>query len=70
MSPFLFFILSRGISMEIIRLVIADDIEAYRRRLERIIRSVENLELIASAKSEYEVITVADALLPSKSPKF
>ncbi|MEK3854918.1 response regulator transcription factor [Cytobacillus sp. FSL H8-0458] len=45
--------------MENIHILIADDMEAHRRRLERIISSVENLSLSASAKSGYEAIAYA-----------
>lgn len=45
--------------MEIIQILIADDMEAHRRRLERIINSVGNLSLVASAKSGYEAVAYA-----------
>ncbi|MEC1522073.1 response regulator transcription factor [Neobacillus niacini] len=45
--------------METIQILIADDMEAHRRRLERIINSVGNLSLVASAKSGYEAVAYA-----------
>ncbi|PLR90021.1 response regulator transcription factor [Bacillus sp. T33-2] len=45
--------------METIQILIADDMEAHRRRLERIINSVGNLSLIGSAKSGYEAVAYA-----------
>lgn len=45
--------------METIQILIADDMEAHRRRLERIINSVGNLSLVASAKSGYEAVAFA-----------
>lgn len=45
--------------MEPIQILIADDMEAHRRRLERIINSVGNLSLVASAKSGYEAVAYA-----------
>nr|WP_318615257.1 response regulator transcription factor [Sporosarcina sp. YIM B06819] len=51
--------------MEKIQIVIADDMEAHRRRLERIIHSDKNLELVGSAKSGYEAIAFAAIKKPS-----
>ena len=51
--------------MEKIQIVIADDMEAHRRRLERIIHSDKNLELAGSAKSGYEAIAFAAIKKPS-----
>jgi DNA-binding NarL/FixJ family response regulator len=45
--------------LEKIQIVIADDMEAHRRRLERIIHGDKNLELAGSAKSGYEAIALA-----------
>lgn len=45
--------------LETIQILIADDMEAHRRRLERIINSVGNLSLVASAKSGYEAVAYA-----------
>ncbi|MCH6267209.1 response regulator [Neobacillus citreus] len=45
--------------MENIHILIADDMEAHRRRLERIINSVDNLSIAASAKSGYEAVAYA-----------
>lgn len=45
--------------METIQILIADDMEAHRRRLERIINSVGGLSLVASAKSGYEAVAYA-----------
>lgn len=42
--------------MRSIRIVIADDMEAHRRRLERLIAKEKDLLLVASAKSGYEAI--------------
>jgi DNA-binding NarL/FixJ family response regulator len=47
------------IQLETIQILIADDMEAHRRRLERIINSVGNLSLVASAKSGYEAVAYA-----------
>ena len=51
--------------MEKIQIVIADDMEAHRRRLERIIHSDKNLELAGSAKSGYEAIAFAAIKKPN-----
>jgi len=51
--------------LEKIQIVIADDMEAHRRRLERIIHSDDNLELAGSAKSGYEAIAFAAIKKPS-----
>ncbi|MFJ7936377.1 hypothetical protein [Sporosarcina sp. NPDC096371] len=45
--------------MENIRILFGDDMKGHSRRLERIIGSVENQELIASAKSGYEAVDFA-----------
>ncbi|CAM4177163.1 response regulator transcription factor [Lederbergia lenta] len=45
--------------METISILIADDMEAHRRRLERIIGSQGKLSLTASAKSGYEAVAFA-----------
>lgn len=45
--------------MERIHILIADDIEAHRRRLERMIDSVEHLHLVASAENGYEAVAFA-----------
>jgi chemotaxis response regulator CheB len=50
--------------LEKIHILIADDMEAHRRRLERIINSVDNLSLTASAKSGYEAIAFAAVKKP------
>lgn len=50
--------------MEPIQILIADDMEAHRRRLERIINSVGNLSLVASAKSGYEAVAYAAVKKP------
>ncbi|GIP35187.1 response regulator transcription factor [Paenibacillus sp. J2TS4] len=44
---------------EPIRVLIADDMEAHRRRLERIIAGCADIELVASAKSGYEAVLYA-----------
>jgi DNA-binding NarL/FixJ family response regulator len=51
-------------SLEKIRLLIADDMEAHRRRLERIIGSTKDLLLVGSAKSGYETIAYAAITRP------
>jgi DNA-binding NarL/FixJ family response regulator len=50
--------------LEKIHILIADDMEAHRRRLERIINSVDNLSLAASAKSGYEAVAYAAVKKP------
>lgn len=50
--------------MENIRILIADDMEAHRRRLERIIKSTDNLSIAASAKSGYEAVAYAAVKKP------
>lgn len=47
------------ILLETIQILIADDMEAHRRRLERITNNVGNLSLVASAKSGYEAVAYA-----------
>ncbi|GIN71405.1 DNA-binding response regulator [Bacillus sp. J14TS2] len=44
--------------MQTIRLLIADDMEAHRRRLERLINKEEKFALVASAKSGYEAVAL------------
>ncbi|WP_238579127.1 response regulator transcription factor [Neobacillus niacini] len=53
------------IQLETIQILIADDMEAHRRRLERIINSVGNLSLVASAKSGYEAVAYAAIKKPN-----
>ncbi|PLR76295.1 DNA-binding response regulator [Bacillus sp. V3-13] len=50
--------------MENIKILIADDMEANRRRLDRMIRGVGNLSLVASAKSGYEAVAYAAVKRP------
>lgn len=45
--------------MEKIKILIADDLEVHRRRLERLIKLQPNMELIGSASSGYEVTMMA-----------
>ncbi|WP_422661182.1 response regulator [Paenibacillus sp. EC2-1] len=47
-----------------IHILISDDMEAHRRRLERIINSVDNLTLVGSAKSGYEAVAYAAVKKP------
>ncbi|MBS4206889.1 response regulator transcription factor [Bacillus sp. FJAT-50079] len=51
--------------METIHILIADDMEAHRRRLERIIASEKDLVLTASAKSGYEAVALAAVKKPN-----
>ncbi|PLR81150.1 response regulator transcription factor [Bacillus sp. V33-4] len=50
--------------MENIKILIADDMEANRRRLDRMIRAAGNLSLVASAKSGYEAVAYAAVKRP------
>ncbi|PLR86379.1 DNA-binding response regulator [Bacillus canaveralius] len=50
--------------MENIKILIADDMEANRRRLDRMIRAAGNLSLVASAKSGYEAVAYAAVKKP------
>lgn len=42
--------------MEKLKILIADDLEIHRKRLERLIKAQKDLELVASAKNGYEVV--------------
>ena len=44
--------------MEPIKILVADDMEAHRRRLERLIKRDQNLQIVASAKSGYEAVAL------------
>lgn len=47
-----------------IRIIIADDLEAHRRRLERILAKEDDLDLVYAAKSGEEAAVQADRLRP------